>query len=46
LILAVLAFAAGVQFERADAGTTCEAEAEWGGYLQCVAREVLEEVIS
>ncbi|MEM1237549.1 MAG: hypothetical protein AAGI10_11300 [Pseudomonadota bacterium] len=46
LILLALAFAAGVQFERADAGTTCGEEAEWAGYLQCVGREIMSEVLS
>lgn len=45
-ILVALAFAAGVQFERADANTTCADQAEWGDYLQCVAGAILSEVIS
>ena len=46
VILIALAFGAGVQYERADAATTCAGEADWSPYLQCVAREILEEVIS
>ncbi|MEO1795622.1 MAG: hypothetical protein AAFR53_01230 [Pseudomonadota bacterium] len=45
-MLVALAFAAGVQFERADAGTTCAGEPEWGPYLQCVSRAILTEVIT
>ena len=46
LVLIALAFAAGVQFERADASEICEAEAEWVPYVQCAAREILAEVMS
>lgn len=45
-VYVALAFTAGVQFERADAGTTCQAEADWTPYLSCVSREVLSELIS
>ena len=44
--LPALAFVAGVQFERAGAAATCEAEEMWGAYIECVARETLEEVVS
>ena len=46
LILVALAFVAGVQFERADASTTCRGEAEWVAYLQCVGGEILSEFVS
>lgn len=45
IILVALAFVAGVQFERADAATSCGEEAEWGQYLECVGREILAEFI-
>ncbi|MEM1233291.1 MAG: hypothetical protein AAGH70_04125 [Pseudomonadota bacterium] len=45
IILIALAFAAGVQFERADAATSCGEEDDWGPYLECVGREILAEVI-
>ncbi|MEM1102176.1 MAG: hypothetical protein AAGH73_11695 [Pseudomonadota bacterium] len=41
-----LAFYAGIQFERAEAGDACAGEADWSPYLTCVAREVLNEIIS
>ncbi|MEM1373166.1 MAG: hypothetical protein AAGF78_02155 [Pseudomonadota bacterium] len=45
VVLVALAFAAGVQFERADAATSCAEEADWGPYLECVGRTILAEVI-
>ncbi len=45
LAIVALAFWAGVMFERADAQEACIAEEQWGTWLSCVSREVLEEVI-
>ncbi|MEL6549630.1 MAG: hypothetical protein AAFQ54_05210 [Pseudomonadota bacterium] len=44
-ILVSVAFGAGLTYERAEARQTCAVEADWGPWLTCAAREMLEEVI-
>ena len=45
-IYVALAFAAGVQFERADARVTCAEHDDWGPYIQCAGQAILAEVLS
>ena len=46
LVFIALAFVAGVQYERADAGTACADQVDWGPYLNCVSRAILAEWVS
>ncbi|MEM1301058.1 MAG: hypothetical protein AAGH17_00630 [Pseudomonadota bacterium] len=41
VILVVVAFVAGMLFERSNAGALCQGASDWNGYLQCVLSEML-----
>ena len=41
IVLVILAFVAGMLYERSDAATICQGSADWGAFFECALAEMI-----